>query len=94
MEDSDEIQPACIFDIGSATSKIGFAGGRTPHAQTFPTIVGIARPTNISQEVRYGNAALRMKNILKMIRPVKYGLISDWKNMVRRLTGNLNRNCK
>ena len=83
MEDSDDIQPACIFDIDSSIGKIGFAGDRTP--QTFSTIIGIARPNNISQDVRYGDDALRMKNILKLIRPVKYCLISDWKNMVRQL---------
>jgi len=71
-----------IVDIGSAYTKIGFAGETSPRF-VFPTITGKEKYKAVMVDVSgrniyVGNDASKMRGVLKIKHPVKRGAIMDW----------------
>ena len=80
-EESDDGQSACVFDIGSGLSKVGFGGDEEP-LSVFPTIVGKPRTQSTQQSFYYGEAVKLNRNHLYVRYPVEHGVITNWYDMV------------
>src|SRR5690242_1428828 len=70
-----------VFDNGSGTSRLGFAGHTEPVVE-MPTIVGVPR-SRLSpvQSVFVGDSALSKRGMLSLKHPVEEGVISNWEVM-------------
>ena len=71
-----------ILDIGSAYSKIGFAGEPGPRF-VFPTITGTEKYKAVmvdvsARNIYVGRDAAKMRGVLKIKRPIERGAIMDW----------------
>jgi len=71
-----------IVDIGSAYTKIGFAGEPSPR-YVFPTITGTEKYKAVMVDVSgrniyIGNDVVKMRGVLKIKRPIERGAIMDW----------------
>jgi len=71
-----------IVDIGSAYTKIGFAGEPSPRF-VFPTITGTEKYKAVmvdvdARNIYIGNDASKMRGVLKIKRPIDRGAIMDW----------------
>ncbi len=71
-----------IVDIGSAYTKIGFAGEPSPR-YVFPTITGTEKYKAVMVDVSGRNIyigldASKMRGVLKIKRPIERGAITDW----------------
>ncbi|MHA1472776.1 MAG: double zinc ribbon domain-containing protein [Promethearchaeota archaeon] len=71
-----------IVDIGSAYTKIGFAGEPSPRF-VFPTITGTEKYKAVmvdvdARSIYIGNDASKMRGVLKIKRPIDRGAIMDW----------------
>ncbi|MFX1492720.1 MAG: zinc ribbon domain-containing protein [Promethearchaeota archaeon] len=71
-----------ILDIGSAYTKIGFAGEPGPRF-IFPTITGTEKYKAVmvdvsARNIYVGNDAAKMRGVLKIKRPIERGAIMDW----------------
>lgn len=71
-----------ILDIGSAYTKIGFAGEPGPRF-VFPTITGTEKYKAVmvdvsARNIYVGNDAAKMRGVLKIKRPIERGAIMDW----------------
>ncbi|MBY9015057.1 MAG: zinc ribbon domain-containing protein [Candidatus Lokiarchaeota archaeon] len=71
-----------IVDIGSAYSKIGFAGEPSPRF-VFPTITGTEKYKAVmvdvgARNIYVGSDASKMRGVLKIKYPIERGAILDW----------------
>ena len=71
-----------IVDIGSAYTKIGFAGEPSPR-YVFPTITGTEKYKAVmvdvsARSIYIGNDVVKMRGVLKIKRPIERGAIMDW----------------
>ncbi len=71
-----------IIDIGSAYTKVGFAGEKKPR-HIFPSITGTEKYKAVMADVStrslyVGDDAMRMRGVLKISHPIQRGVISDW----------------
>ena len=71
-----------IVDIGSAYTKIGFAGEPSPRF-VFPTITGTEKYKAVmvdvsARNIYIGSDASKMRGVLKIKHPVERGAIMDW----------------
>ena len=71
-----------IVDIGSAYTKIGFAGEPSPRF-VFPTITGTEKYKAVmvdvdARNIYIGNDASKMRGVLKIKHPIERGAILDW----------------
>ncbi len=71
-----------IVDIGSAYTKIGFAGEPSPRF-VFPTITGTEKYKAVMVDVSgrniyIGSDASKMRGVLKIKHPIERGAIMDW----------------
>jgi actin-related protein len=71
-----------IVDIGSAYTKIGFAGEPSPRF-VFPTITGKEKYKAVmvdvsARNIYIGSDASKMRGVLKIKHPVERGAIMDW----------------
>ncbi len=71
-----------IVDIGSAYSKIGFAGEPSPRF-VFPTITGTEKYKAVmvdvgARNIYVGSDASKMRGVLKIKHPIDRGAILDW----------------
>lgn len=71
-----------ILDIGSAYTKVGFAGEPSPRF-VFPTITGTEKYKAVmvdvsARNIYVGNDAAKMRGVLKIKRPIERGAIMDW----------------
>ena len=66
---------AIVIDPGSGMIKAGFAGDDTPKV-VFPSIVGYAQDGS----VYVGDEAQKRIGVLNIKRPIKHGIVTDWKN--------------
>jgi actin-related protein len=68
-----------IIDIGSAYTKIGFAGEPSPR-YVFPTITGTEKYKAVMVDVSGRNIyiGVKMRGVLKIKRPIERGAIMDW----------------
>ncbi len=71
-----------IVDIGSAYTKIGFAGEPSPRF-VFPTITGTEKYKAVMVDVNarsiyIGSDASKMRGVLKIKHPIERGAIMDW----------------
>jgi len=71
-----------IVDIGSAYTKIGFAGEPSPRF-VFPTITGTEKYKAVmvdvgARNIYIGSDASKMRGVLKIKHPIERGAITDW----------------
>jgi actin-related protein len=71
-----------IVDIGSAYTKIGFAGEPSPRF-VFPTITGTEKYKAVmvdvgARNIYIGSDASKMRGVLKIKHPIERGAIMDW----------------
>lgn len=71
-----------IVDIGSAYTKIGFAGEPSPRF-VFPTITGTEKYKAVmvdvgARNIYIGTDASKMRGVLKIKHPIERGAIMDW----------------
>jgi centractin len=71
-----------IIDVGSAYTKIGFAGEPGPRF-VFPTITGTEKYKAVlvdvaARNIYVGNDAAKMRGVLKIKYPIERGAILDW----------------
>lgn len=71
-----------ILDVGSAYTKVGFAGESGPR-YVFPSITGSEKYKTVmvdvdARNVYVGNDAMKMRGVLKINHPVERSVISDW----------------
>ena len=71
-----------IIDIGSAYTKVGYAGDTSPRF-LFPTITGTEKYKSVMADVStrsiyVGNDAMKMRGVLKVSHPIQRGNIMDW----------------
>jgi actin-related protein len=71
-----------IVDIGSAYTKIGFAGEPSPRF-LFPTITGTEKYKAVmvdvgARNIYIGSDASKMRGVLKIKHPIERGAIMDW----------------
>jgi centractin len=71
-----------IIDVGSAYTKVGFAGDKTPR-YIFPSITGTEKYKSVMADVStrsiyVGNDAMKMRGVLKVSHPIQRGNIMDW----------------
>ncbi len=76
---------AIVVDIGTGYTKVGFAGEEEPRS-VFATVVGYPKfesvfPESETYGLEYyvGREAIHMKGVLKLVWPLRHGIISDWK---------------
>ena len=80
-----EMPPAgtpIIIDIGSAYTKVGFAGDKKPRYM-FPSITGTEKYKAVMADVStrsiyVGDDAMKMRGVLKVSHPIQRGNIMDW----------------
>jgi len=71
-----------IVDVGSAYTKVGFAGEPGPRF-VFPTITGTEKYKTVlvdvaARNIYVGNDAAKMRGVLKIKYPIERGAILDW----------------
>jgi actin-related protein len=71
-----------ILDIGSAYTKVGFAGESGPRYM-FPTITGTEKYKTVmvdvdARNVYVGSDAMKMRGVLKINHPIERSTITDW----------------
>ncbi|MFO7797069.1 MAG: double zinc ribbon domain-containing protein [Promethearchaeati archaeon] len=71
-----------ILDVGSAYTKIGFAGESGPR-YVFPSITGTEKYKTVmvdidARNIYVGNDAMKMRGVLKINHPIERGVILDW----------------
>jgi centractin len=71
-----------IIDVGSAYTKVGFAGDKSPR-YVFPSITGTEKYKAVMADVStrsiyVGNDAMKMRGVLKVSHPIQRGNIMDW----------------
>ena len=71
-----------IVDIGSAYTKVGFAGEPSPRF-VFPTITGTEKYKAVmvdvgARNIYIGSDASKMRGVLKIKHPIERGAIMDW----------------
>ncbi|MFX0076701.1 MAG: hypothetical protein ACFE96_14755 [Candidatus Hermodarchaeota archaeon] len=71
-----------IVDLGSAYTKIGFAGEPSPRF-VFPTITGTEKYKTVlvdvgARNIYIGSDASKMRGVLKIKHPIERGAIMDW----------------
>jgi len=71
-----------ILDIGSAYTKVGYAGEPKPRF-VFPTITGTEKYKSVMADVStrsiyVGDDAMKMRGVLKVSHPIQRGQIQDW----------------
>lgn len=72
---------ALIVDNGSKTCKIGFSGDNNPRA-IVPSAVGQPRQTSGGNGgERFGDEAVKRRDLFDVAFPIKRGIIQDWENM-------------
>ncbi|KAJ7683705.1 actin 1 [Mycena rosella] len=78
----DANNTALVFDNGSGTSKVGFAGKESPHS-VFPSIVGRSRfQTAMSDNIFYvGDEAQAKRGALALKYPITGGTYANWDDM-------------
>ncbi|MGQ4891890.1 MAG: actin, cytoplasmic 2 [Candidatus Njordarchaeia archaeon] len=76
---------AIVVDIGTGYTKVGFAGEDVPRS-VFATVVGYPKfeavfPESEAYGLEYyvGREAIHMKGVLRLIWPLRHGIITDWK---------------
>ena len=71
-----------VIDIGTGTTKSGYAGEDLPKS-LFPTILGKPKMPGIivggdTKEVYVGYEAIEKRSVLNLNSPVREGIITDW----------------
>ncbi|MBI6703574.1 actin family protein [Pseudomonas viridiflava] len=74
----DEINgKAVVIDMGSAITKIGFVGEKTPRAM-IPTVIGKPKSGANQTTVYVGEEALTKRESLNLNYPVVFGIVTNW----------------
>lgn len=94
IQGGDEVS-ALVFDIGTSTMKVGFAGDDSPNS-IIPTRVGVSsgkkemmedeEETNTSQRTNFyvGRKSLNfVRDFMEMEQPIKNGKVNDWDHIER-----------
>ncbi|XP_077377925.1 actin, cytoplasmic-like isoform X2 [Festucalex cinctus] len=74
--------PAVVFDNGSGTSKVGFAGDDIPRS-VFPNIVGYPKVSGMTMGMStfVGAEAQTKRGVLNLKYPIEHGIINNWDDM-------------
>ena len=80
-----EEETALVIDNGSGMCKAGFAGDDAPRS-VFPSVVGKPKNPGImvgleQKDIYIGDEAMQKRGVLKILWPIKHGIISEWQDM-------------
>ena len=85
-------QKTIVIDVGTGFTKVGFAGEEWPRS-VFPTVVGypkyeVVMPEAESYALEYyvGREAVHMRGVMRLVWPVRHGIITDWKSWEKIIT--------